>query len=134
MKRFLIGALIVGMLGVGLGLAGLRQVEAGGCPTKVACPTCPSTKVGAYKHIVGEMICPSCVLKGEQEAKSQCSIYGCPLALRTENGRIFTFLENDQSTELVRNKAKYDGKTVVVKGRIFPGTQIVEVESFKVIK
>lgn len=139
MKRFLIGALIIGLLGAGLGFVSLRQAEARGCPpvtcpTKAECSPCSPAKAGESKSIVGEMICPSCVLSKSHEAKSQCSIYGCPLALRLGNGLILTFLENDKSTELVRNKSKYNGKRVVVKGRIFPNTQIIEVESYKVVR
>ncbi|MBT9143329.1 MAG: hypothetical protein DDT32_01784 [Syntrophomonadaceae bacterium] len=130
MKQFLIGALMAGLLGTGLSILSPMPAEAGGCP---ACPTCPSTKTIEDGHIRGEMVCPSCVLKKEQGAKAQCSIYGCPLALRLDDGQILTLLENDQSTELVRNKAKYNGKKVEIKGRIFPNTQIIEVESFKVI-
>jgi len=112
MKRFLVGALVIGLLGVGLNFLSLRPAEGHGscgpppCPPARRFPTRSPTKMEGYESIVGEIICPSCILGETQGAESQCSIYGCPLALRLDDGRILTFLENDKSTELVRNKDK----------------------------
>lgn len=80
-----------------------------------------------------EVICLGCSLKKEQGAKALCSIYGHANALRTEDGKIWTILENDVSTELI-NSHDYAGKEVEIIGKKFANSSVIEVESFKVIE
>lgn len=80
-----------------------------------------------------EVICLGCMLKKEQGGKAQCSDYGHSNALRTNDGKIWTILENDISTELIHSD-DYTGEKVEITGRKFIDTQVVEIESFKVIE
>ena len=82
-----------------------------------------------YEMIQGKVICFGCTLKGERGAKAQCSLYGHTNAIRTNDGKIWTILENDQSTELIHNH-DYAGKEIEIKGKKFAEAQTIEVESF----
>ena len=86
---------------------------------------------GFAETIEGEVVCLGCSLKKEQSASAQCSIYGHTHALKTEDGEVLTFLENDESTDLINNH-DYKGKKVKIKGRRFQGSNVVEVDSVKV--
>jgi len=78
-----------------------------------------------------EVICLGCALKKGQGAKAQCSLYGHVNAIRSEDGRIWTILENDVSTELI-NSHEYAGKQIEITGKKFSGTQVIEIETFKI--
>ena len=80
-----------------------------------------------------KVICLGCSLKKEQGANAQCSVYGHQHALKTEDGKIWTILENDISTELI-NSHEYAGKEIEIAGKIFGSTQIIEIESFKLVE
>ncbi len=80
-----------------------------------------------------KVICLGCALKKEQGAKAQCSVYGHQHALKTEDNKIWTILENDVSTTLI-NSHEYAGKEVEITGKKFGGSQIIELESFKFIE
>ncbi|MBU4342440.1 MAG: hypothetical protein KKG01_05565 [Candidatus Omnitrophica bacterium] len=80
-----------------------------------------------------EVICLGCALKKGQGAKTQCSLYGHVNALKSEDGRIWTILENDASTGLI-NSHEYAGKQVEITGKKFGGTQIIEIENFKLVE
>ncbi len=80
-----------------------------------------------------KVICLGCALKKEQGAKAQCSIYGHKNALKTEDGRVWTILENDVSKELI-NSHEYAGKEVEIAGKVFANTQIIEIETFKLVE
>ena len=77
-------------------------------------------------------ICLGCTLKKEQGAKALCSVFGHKNALRTEDGKIWTILENEASAELI-NLHEYAGEKIQIKGKKFADTQVVEVTSFKVL-
>ena len=81
----------------------------------------------------GEVICLGCSLKKEQGAKAQCSIYGHQNVIKSEDGKIWTILENDVSTELISSHG-YVGKEVEIIGKHFGNTQTIEIETFKVIE
>ena len=85
-----------------------------------------------YEIIKGKVICQGCTLKKEKQAKAQCSIYGHINAIRAEDGKIWTILENDKSTELINNH-DYTGNDIEIKGRKIKEAQTIEVESFKVL-
>ena len=80
-----------------------------------------------------KVVCLGCSLKKEQGAKAQCSIYGHKNALKTEDGRIWTLLENDASKELI-NSHEYAGKEIEIAGKVFGNTQIIEIETFKLVE
>lgn len=80
-----------------------------------------------------KVICLGCALKKGQGAKAQCSLYGHSNALQTPDGKIWTLLENDASTGFI-NSHEYAGQTVKIVGKKFAGTQIIEVETFKIIE
>jgi len=83
--------------------------------------------------IEGEIICLGCTLKKEQGAKAQCSIYGHINGLRTADGKIWTLLENDNSTNLI-NDHGLAGKIVEIKGRKLENANYIEVESYKILE
>ena len=80
-----------------------------------------------------EVICLGCSLKKGQGAKANCSLYGHVNALKSEDGRIWTILENDVSTDLI-NSHEYAGKKIEITGKKFGGTQVIEIETFKIIE
>lgn len=116
MKRILSSILVLGLLLTSLNTFGFAQEK---------------TK-DEYQIIKGKIICQGCTLKKEKEAKAQCSIYGHINAIRTKDGKIWTILENDKSTELINNH-DYAGKDIEIKGKKLAEAQIIEVESFKVV-
>ena len=85
-----------------------------------------------YEIIKGKVVCQGCTLKKEKGAKAQCSIYGHINAIKTKDGKIWTILENDKSTELINNH-DYAGKDIEIKGKKFAEAQIIEVDTFKVL-
>ncbi len=78
----------------------------------------------------GTLACLGCDLKKAHGAGAQCSIYGHKHALKTSNGKYYTFLENAKSEPLIKGEALH-GKRVEVRGTLFPGTQVIEVMSYK---
>jgi len=85
----------------------------------------------AATAINGKVICLGCTLKKEQGAKAQCSIYGHKNGLQTPDGKIWTFLENDNSAKLI-NDHGLAGKNVEIKGKKLDNANYIEVESYKV--
>ena len=81
----------------------------------------------------GTVICLGCNLKKKQDAKAQCSVYGHKNAIKAEDGKIWTILENDASKDLI-NSHDYAGKKVELVGKVFSGTQVLEIENFKIIE
>lgn len=88
------------------------------------------TESGTFQATV---VCLGCTLKKEQGAKAQCSVYGHKNALKTADGKIWSILENDASTELLNNH-EYAGKRVEIAGKKIPEAQVIQVDSFKVIE
>lgn len=116
MKGILSSILILGLLVTNLSSIGFAQEE-----TKEK-----------YETIQGKAVCFGCTLKKEKGAKAQCSIYGHTNAIRTKDGKIWSILENDKSTELINNHG-YAGKDIEIKGKKIKEAQTIEVESFKVL-
>jgi hypothetical protein len=79
----------------------------------------------------GPLVCLGCELKKAHGAGAQCNIYGHKHALKTTDGKYYTFLENQKSEPLIKGE-KWHGKTLDVSGTLFPGTQIIEVSDYKV--
>lgn len=84
------------------------------------------------KTFQAAVICLGCTLKKEQGAKALCSLFGHKNALRTQDGKIWTILENKTSTELI-NLHDYAGKNIEVVGKKFADAQVIEVNSFNVL-
>ncbi|MDP2938717.1 MAG: hypothetical protein Q8O13_01350 [Candidatus Omnitrophota bacterium] len=93
--------------------------------------------------ITGRVICLGCHLKKEKQAKAQCSIYGHTNALSIEKiidaqgksidklkGKIYQFLRNEKSDELIKDHT-YAGKVIIVVGKIYPEANILEINFFK---
>ena len=78
----------------------------------------------------GTLACLGCDLKKAHGAGAQCSVYGHKHALKTSSGKYYTFLENAKSEPLIKGEALH-GKPVEVRGTLFPGTQVIEVMSYK---
>lgn len=116
MKGILSSILILGLLVTNLSSLGFAQEEI----------------KEKYETIQGKVVCFGCTLKKEKGAKAQCSIYGHTNAIRTKDGKIWSILENDKSTELINNH-DYAGKDIEIKGRKINEAQTIEVESFKVL-
>lgn len=81
----------------------------------------------------GEIICLPCELKKEFRANSQCEKYGHQNVLRTYEGDLYSFIENDKTSDLIRNE-KYQNKTVRVIGTLFKETNVIDVITFDVIE
>jgi len=81
----------------------------------------------------GEIICLACELKKEFQANSQCEKYGHQNFLRAYDGNIYTFIENDKTSNLIR-KAEYQGKIIRVIGTLFKETNIIDVISFEIVE
>ena len=116
MRRILGSILVLGLLLTSLNTLGFAQEKA----------------KDEYEIIKGKVICQGCTLKKEKQAKAQCSIYGHINAIRTKDGKIWTILENDKSTELINNH-DYAGNDIEIRGKKFAEAQIIEVDSFKVL-
>ena len=80
--------------------------------------------------LTGTLICMGCALKKAYSANAQCSIYGHQHALKTAKGKIYTFLPNDKSKDLIAGKAEKSAK-ITVTGTIFPQSQIIDVKDAK---
>jgi len=80
----------------------------------------------------GTLACLGCDLKKAHGAGAQCSVYGHKHALKTSNGKYYTFLENAKSEPLIKGEALH-GKPVEVRGTLFPGSQVLEVTGYKQI-
>ena len=124
MKTITITALLV--LFLTLFLSNSVFAHCGACGVAAAAQTVSSTET-----IKGDIVCLGCTLKKEQGAKAQCSVYGHVNGLRTSDGRIWTFLENDNSTKLV-NDHSLVGKSVEIKGKKYKDVNYIEVEGYEI--
>ncbi len=95
-------------------------------------------KAAKETTLSGTLVCIGCTLKKEHGAKAQCSVYGHQHGLKTSDGKIYTFLENDQSKDLragtSKEKDDLHGKKVEITGTVLPKTQIIDVTSYKLVK
>lgn len=119
--------------------------------------TPPTTK--GETVITGILMCLSETLQKEKGANAQCSVYGHRSVLKVEKavfsgswrrdpdyegkwpppdlprpdpaykGQYFSFLPNDNSAEL--SKEKYYGKKVIIVGRIYPEANLLGVRFVK---
>jgi hypothetical protein len=81
----------------------------------------------------GTLTCLGCDLKKAHGAGAQCSVYGHKHALKTADGKYYTFLENAKSEPLIKGE-KWHNKPLEVTGTVFPGSQVIEVKEYKVLE
>lgn len=120
----------------GLGLLAPSLAILGAASMQTASVAAPKASVAAPKKMVtlsGTLSCLGCDLKKAHGAGAQCSIYGHKHALKTGNGKYYTFLENAKAEPLIKGEEMH-GKKVRVNGTLFPGTQVIEVKSYQAMK
>jgi hypothetical protein len=94
--------------------------------------TIEAAETTGVETIKGKVVCFGCTLKKEKGAEAQCSLYGHINAIRTKDGKIWTILENDKSTELIHNH-DYVGSDIEIRGKKIAEAQVIEVDSFKIL-
>lgn len=85
------------------------------------------------KTIKGKVICIGCELKHIYNASSNCKIYGHKHGIKTSVGKIYSFVENEKTNELI-NSVKYHGKNIEVTGKILENANFIDVKEFKVLE
>ena len=83
---------------------------------------------GEHQTFSGTLVCLGCDLKKAEGARAQCTDFGHKHALKTEDGKYITFLENKYAADLM--KGKHHDQTVEVHGVYFAGANTLDVESF----
>ena len=86
---------------------------------------------GEHKTFSGTLSCLGCDLKKAVGAHAQCSVYGHTHALKLDDGRYISVMENDNSADLIKGK-KWHGKKVKVHGVYLTQANLLDVESFEV--
>jgi len=80
----------------------------------------------------GVLSCSSCSLKSEG-ARSACSEFGCTHALKTEDGRLVSLMQNKFSADLISNKKNHD-KPIEITGTFFANANVLDVKSYTLDK
>lgn len=96
-------------------------------------PDKAETKAGADNQkstIKGTMVCLGCELKKGEGAHAACADFGHTHALKTEDGKLVSLLENKYAKDLMSEK--YHGKNVEINGVMFARANILDVQSFTV--
>lgn len=83
--------------------------------------------------ITGKVVCVGCTLKKTEGANAACKIYGHKHGLLTEDGELYSFLENKKS-EGVINTEEYARKDVEVTGRVFEHAHIIDLEDIGIVE
>ncbi len=83
--------------------------------------------------IKGKIVCIGCTLKKTEGANAACKVYGHKHGLITEEGELYSFLENENSDEVITTD-KYAMKDVEVTGRVFDNAHIIDIEEISVIE
>lgn len=81
------------------------------------------------KTIKGKVICIGCELKHAYNASSNCKIYVHSHGLKTSDGKIYSFVENEKTDELI-NSVKYHGKNIEITGKILENANFIDVKEF----
>ena len=96
----------------------------------------PAEEVGIIS-LTGKLVCLGCGGKFHSKDRKVCSIRGQLSALKvagkesaTHEIRYYTFLPSDSAKQLIEDHALH-GNMFEVKGVVFPGSQVIEVASFK---
>lgn len=131
MKKFVILTVML------LAMASLSYAGCGNCSAKTAQKanivenvSFASVKTtGEHATIKGTLVCLGCSLKKAEGANAACSVFGHTHALKTEDGKYVSFLQNKFSKDLL-NGEKYHNKTVEVHGVYFASANLLDVENF----
>ena len=83
--------------------------------------------------ITGTVVCLGCTLKKKEGANAACAVYGHKHGLATSGGELYSFLENENSEELI-NGEKYGMKKVEITGKVFENAHIIDVEDVSVVE
>lgn len=86
---------------------------------------------GKHASFEGKLVCLGCTLKGEEGARAECKNFGHTHALKTEDGKFISFLENKYSKDLFKGE-KYSGKDIMVHGVYYAGANQLDVDSYKI--
>lgn len=139
--------------------SGKKKTQKKSKPVSIEAVTTATPKTTEGESVItGTLICVSETLQ-EQGANVQCSIYGHKSALKVEKavlsgswkpdpnykgkwpppdlphpdpaykGKIFSFIPNDNSAELLKDK--YIGKKVTIVGKIYAEANIIDVKFVK---
>lgn len=83
------------------------------------------------KTFKGTLSCASCELKKDVGASAQCRTYGHRHTLKTDDGQYISFLENDNSINLIKGGNWHNAK-VEVTGTYYGRANLLDVYSFTV--
>ena len=86
---------------------------------------------GKHASFDGKLVCLGCTLKSEEGARAECKTYGHTHALKTEDGKFITFIENKYSEDLFKGE-KYHNKDVWVHGVYYANANQLDVDSYKI--
>jgi len=86
---------------------------------------------GKHASFKGKLVCLGCTLKGEEGARAECRNFGHTHALKTEDGKFISFLENKYSEDLFK-EGKYSGKNISVQGVYHADANLLDVNSYKI--
>ena len=89
------------------------------------------SKAAKSTTIEGTVVCIGCDLHKSEGANFQCSKYGHIGAMKTSDGKIWSFVENDKTQKLMNNKNLH-GKTVKVTGQKIEKAMLIDVHSYEV--
>lgn len=85
------------------------------------------------KTVKGKLVCIGCTLKSESGANSSCSVYGHKHGFQTEDGSIYSFVENDKTSKLITDMKDHDA-AIEVTGIFFHNAHYIDVVSYKILK
>lgn len=88
-------------------------------------------KAEKLSTVEGTVVCIGCDLHKSDGANFQCSKYGHVGALKTSDGKIWSFIENDKAQKLMNDKNLH-GKTVRITGHKIEKAILIDVQSFEV--
>jgi hypothetical protein len=80
--------------------------------------------------VEGTVVCIGCDLHKSEVANFQCSKYGHVGAMKTSDGKIWSFVENDKALKLMNDKNLH-GKTVKVTRQKIEKAMLIDVESYE---
>ncbi|MHC4196606.1 MAG: hypothetical protein ACYSRP_01670 [Planctomycetota bacterium] len=89
--------------------------------------------VADEETVTGTVVCLGCTLKKKEGAHAACDVYGHKHGLATSGGELYSFLENENSEELI-NGEKYGMKKVEITGKVFENAHIIDVEDVSVVE
>lgn len=84
-----------------------------------------------HKTFDGTLVCLGCDLKKAEGARAACSVFGHKHALKTEDGKYISLLENQYSRDLIAGE-QYHNKPMQIHGVYHATANLLDVESFTV--